>query len=154
MVFTFDRHTNRYVHLSNYQLEITQKVSVVLLIHWLKPIRQHHSQCTLVSAHNILCHNSTWHYSTKQGTRLNKEAYPFWTANMSDLNRQSTLVARGMWTSCQWLYHWWEQADCSLTEAANCRRGMRHLAHNIERQWFVRIPAARQIHILHVHWLP
>lgn len=58
MVFMFHRHTNRYVRLGNYKLEVTQKVSVVLLIHWLKPIRQHHSQRTLVGAHNILCRNS------------------------------------------------------------------------------------------------
>jgi len=58
MVFTFDRHTNRYAHLSNFQLEITQQVSDVLIIHWMEPIRQHRSHYTLVSVHNILCHNS------------------------------------------------------------------------------------------------
>jgi len=58
MVFTFDRHTNRYVHLSNLQLEITQQVDDVLLIHWMEPIGQHRSHYALVSAHYILCHNS------------------------------------------------------------------------------------------------
>lgn len=153
MVFTFHRHTDRYVDLSNLQLEVKQQMSVVLLIRGLEPIRQHRSHYTFANAHNILCHNSTWEYSTKQGTTLNKKAYPFWTANTSDLNRQSTLVALRMWTSCQWPYRWWERADCSLTEAVNCGRGTQRLAHNVRGQRSVRIPTATLIHILHVHRL-
>jgi hypothetical protein len=56
--FTFDRHSNRYVHLNNFQLEITQQVNDVLLIHWMELIRQHRSHYALVSVHNKLCHNS------------------------------------------------------------------------------------------------